>query len=541
MNWELRVWHLDSTTAVSYTNTAPGGIAGPLRWSVKGSGDCDQLRFSARPSLMPNVAAGDRVQLLIDGVPAFWGVLEVGWPADDSELREYVAAGGRELLKRRVIVSGKWARDTFPDVADIVRGIAQGSAMHPWLAYDAAKVRDTGRGVDMDVPGPVTVARVFDDLARAAGVKWGVDPTGTLFFNPATIATQVGYTESDLNWLPVQADDIVTKVIAYAGYKDIPDGQFVTLTTQGDTNTRELIGSRAVMSDVAYEAPEHAIYGAEKAVSVPVYFASKDAGDDPMPGSAIEQMGGITLETGGLAFCTLNGSASNLTDGNSSTYVELVVGDSGNVGSLYSATLRLTLPPGIWPQRIELDVSASEELQGPPSYPSANVKADAYIRSDLVKEQEARILGSSALVSYYGDTILERSVLFEVYIDPDAHKCSGTTLKLRVSEVRVWGWWAPDLAEIGKGYIHVPAQEPQEIELRGFKPATWTIEVTGVPDGDVVGDVDRWDYALEAEGMTSRARLAGGGTGEVARIIRLIADSARQQADNHTLRVTAVK
>lgn len=541
MNWELRVWHLDSATAVSYTNTAPGGIAGPLRWSVKGGGDCDQLRFSAVPALMPDMAAGDRVQLLVDGTPAFWGVLEVGWPADDPELREYVAVGGRELLKRRVIVSGKWSRDTFPDVADIVRGIAQGPAMHPWLTYDAAQVRDTGRGVDMDVPGPVTVARVFDDLARAAGVKWGVDPTGTLFFNPATTATQVGYTESDLNWLPVQADDIVTKVIAYAGYKDIPDGQFVTLTTQGDTNTRELIGSRAVMSEVAYEASEHAIYGAEKAVSVPVYFASKDAGDDPMPGSAIEQMGGIALETGGLAFCALNGSASNLTDGNSSTYVELVVGDSGNVGTWYSATLRLTLPPGIWPQRVEVDVSASEELQGPPSYPSANVKTNAYIRSDLVREQEARILGSSALISYYGDTILERSTLFEVYIDPDVHKCSGTTLKFRVSEVRVWGWWAPDLAEIGKGYIHVPAQEPQEIELRGFKPATWTIEVTGAPGGDVIGDVDRWDYALEAEGMTSRARLAGGGAGEVARIIRLIADSARQQADDHTLRVTAVR
>ena len=541
MNWELRVWHLDATTPTSFTNAAPGGIAGPLRWSVKGGGDCDQLRFGARPSLMPNVAAGDRVQLLIDGVPAFWGVLEVGWPADDSELREYVAVGGRELLKRRVIVSGKWSRDTFPDVADIVRGIAQGSAMHPWLAYDAAKVRDTGRGVDMDVPGPVTVARVFDDLARAAGVKWGVDPTGTIFFNPATTATQVGYTDSDLNWLPVQADDIVTKVIAYGGYKDVPDGELVILTTPGETKSRELIGDRIAMTEVAYEAPEHAIYGAEKAVTVPVYYASKDAGDDPMPGSAIEQMGGIALSTSGVAFCALNGSASNLTDGNASTYAELVVGDSGNIGTWYMASLRLTLPPGIWPQRIELDFTSSETLNAPPTFPAADAEAAAEIRRDLVVTQEAIVAGSSGTISHYGDTILDRSILLEVHIDPAVHKCSGTTLKFRVSEVRVWGWWAPDLAEIGQGYIHVPAQEPQEIGLRGFKPATWTIEVTGVPDGDVVGDVDRWDYALEADGMTSRARLAGGGTGEVARIIRLIADSARQQADDHTLRVTAVR
>jgi len=531
LSWELRVWTPNKATLkATYTNVAPGGITGGFRWSVRGDGNCEQMRFSAVPAKV-DIAARDIVQLLVDGQPAFYGYIETSWPANDGRAREYVAVGAASLMHVRYTDGRKWDSGIYPDIADIVRD-ALNRWLHPGIA--GTDVRDTRSKVDASTPGPIPVAKLLDNLADAAHTTWGVDASGTLYFNRPGQTVAAGYEERGLRWLPVEGEGVVTQIIAWGGYRDT--GATVHIETPSNTRSIETSQGKTGLYLVAYTAPEHAIYGTSKAFSFAVESAEYGV-DNSVAAKVHRELGGITVSGYGVAYCgRVSGAEADLVDGNAGTYLRLKIGDTGGIGTGWpEAVIRFQLPKGFWPTAWELDFSFSSNPATDSSL-SAFVRVEADQGGGLYIPRDVAINAQSGTIRAYGGPLADIEGI-HVQVNPGTYTCNNPVY-LDLKELRLWGLWMPAYAEVGRSLIRLPSQTPAEVEWQGYQPPARYLTVTGAPGGDLTGEVEIWEYEWTSRRMRSVARMGSRGADPTARAIRILADRRREEAEGTALALT---
>ena len=532
LSWELKVWTPNrGTLKATYTDASPGGIVEGFRWSVRGDGNCEQMRFQAVPAKV-DIAARDIVQLLVDGEPAFYGYVETAWPAGDGEKREYVAIGAASLMRVRYTDGRKWPSESYPDVADIVRD-ALNRWLHPGIA--STDVRDTGGKVDASTPGPIPVAKLLDDLAEAARTTWGVDASGTLFFSRPGQSAAVGYAEHGLRWLPIEGEEVVTQVIAWGGYRDT--GATVRVETPSNSASIETNQGRTPLYLVAYTAPEHSTYGASRAFTFGVEIAEYGV-DGSVAAKVHNDLGGIQVNGTGVGYCgRVSGSEKDLVDGNTSTYLRLKIGNNGGIGTgWYEAIISFQFPEGFWPTAWELDFAFSSN-PATDSALSAFVRVQADKGGGLFVPRDVAINAQSGTIKVYGGPLANIEGI-HVLIDPATYTCSGTAVFLDLKELRVWGMWMPSYEEAAKSLIRLPSQTPAEVEWQGYQPPARYLAVTGAPGGDLTGEVETWEYEWTPRRMRSVARMGSRGADAAARAIRLLADRRREEAEGTALALT---
>ena len=500
MSWELKVWTPNKATLkAAYTDASPGGIVEGFRWSVRGDGNCEQMRFSAKPSAV-DIGPRDIVQLLVDGQPAFYGYIETSWPSSDGRAREYVAVGAAELLQQRLMDA-----KTYPqqDVGAIVRDIAS-RLLHPAITYDSARVPDTGGVLGLGPSVLVPLSRVFDDLARSVSATWGVDASGVFYFGAPSTSQTVGYEEHGLRWLPVEGEEVVTKVALWMA---LP-------TTPADAKTWERFSGVGVGYEERdppnryyvhyYEDALHATYGAEKAF----VYQSEQAPWTPRGASGAS---GTVSNPG------------NAADGDDSTY-------AGGPGDL-------TVSPGAGSQRYApraTFIYESTEAGGTAtlSHTCTNVGAitGEFLQVDLPNtggtkrqiELVLPVLGPSGFCESAGTKL----------------EFAGIPASGKVYEVEFYEYDTARLDEYAKSLIRLPHQSPAEVEWDGYQPPARYLTVTGAPGGDLTGEVETWEYELTPRRLVSRARMGSRGADEAARAIRILADRRRQEAEGTALALT---
>jgi len=500
LSWELRVWTPNKATLkATYTDASPGGIAEGFRWSVRGDGNCEQMRFQAAPSKV-DIAARDVVQLLVDGQPAFYGYIETSWPANDGRVRGYVAVGADRLLQQRLMDSTTYAEQ---DVGAIVRDIAS-RLLHPAITYDPARVPDTGRKIVMGPSILVPLAQVLSDLARSVpGITWGVDATGAFWFAPESSSISVGYAEHGLNWLPVEGEEVVTQVALLMALPPAPGNAEVWESFSGagyGYEQRDLPNRYYVHY---YEDPSNATYGAEKA------YVYRDA---IVPWA----------ERGSNVSGTVS-NPTNASDGNAATYA--------------SGPGDLTATPGPGTQRYApraTIIYESTEAGGTATLRHSCTNAGAitgdWLRIDLPNtggkprliELVLPVLGPSGFCETAG-----------TWLDMGGIPASG-----KVYEVEFYEYDTVRLDNYARSLIRLPSQTPAEVEWPGYHPPARYLTVTGAPGGDLTGEVETWEYEWTPRRMRSVARMGSRGADPAARAIRILADRRRKEAEGTALALT---
>jgi len=262
VNWTLEVFTPDGATLkATYTEAAPGGITGSFKLTVEGSGNCKQFTFTGRPSALA-IGPRDIIKFSADGVDLFYGYASIAWPQFDKAEREYVILGAARLLDARLMDDDTY---TDQDVAAIVRDIVQ-RLKHPAIKYDSSRVPDAGANVTLLSSDLVPLSRVIDDLAKTlgGGVKWGVDATGTFFFEKPSSSITEYYEALNHRWLPVVAEDAATAVDLLMAIAPRPaDGRAYSWVTGVNLREESELPKRFYIH--RYTWPDHAKYGIEKA------------------------------------------------------------------------------------------------------------------------------------------------------------------------------------------------------------------------------------------------------------------------------------
>jgi len=501
LSWELRVWTPNkSTLKATYTDAAPGGIAGGFRWSVRGDGNCEQMRFQAVPSKV-DIAARDIVQLIVDGQPAFYGYVETAWPAGDGRLREYVAVGADRLLQQRLMDSRTY---TEQDVGAIVRDIAS-RLLHPAITYDPARVPDTGGILSLSHGFGVDLHRTLTDLAGSVGARWGVDATGTFFFGAGGSATTVGYAERGLRWLPVEGDEIVTRVVLIQRIND-----------RGDILTH------------TYTDPLHTVYGAEKAFVSEIDLTEMWPAPDSVVADSISVAPEQTAD-GGASWQNWNGAATFLLDPDPNTGLRSVE-PPPEPGSICLTAIKQRGVWLVWNQPTYIDAVQIDAVNAD--------GAELYLffwwdNGGATEKENIRLEGG---ISFTGTIELKREVL-RVGVGRIA-PCSN----LGPWDVRVYRLaplrYGAAVEQHARSLIRLPSQNPAEIEWQGYQPPARYLTVTGAPGGDLTGEVEAWEYEWTPRRMRSVARIGSRGSNPTARAIRILADRRREEAEGTALALT---
>lgn len=504
LSWELKVWNANkSTLQNTITDAAPGGIAGGFKWQLRGTGDTVQLDLSginARMKLPPRGV----VQLKVDGNAAFYGIVPDPPSGKAPDVQQAQVLGGREAL-RVTLMDGKVYRNQ--GVYDIVRDILN-RLCPPALTYSAALVgngtgTDTGPTLSTYYAPTADLVTALDSLAKSAGVTWGVDSTGAVFFGrPSPAALSVAYAGQPWERLPVQGREVVTRSVLRV------------VTSRAGEEPKIYGAAREIApGSWGFDAPylpatitktataaDHAAYAASRAFEPPEGVALTKPAQLPVSGTS-----------GSVA------DAANATDGNDSTFSTVAV--SGGAGG------SLTILNGSSAVRVvgfrlvyELDTAGADwwNFQA-----SINHQAGATPNSSatwaLGKTQQ-----KTELLVIFPPHIIESgySSLVGVYT------LAAGTLKVYALEPIVIDETAA--ANVAASFLQPPYATPSEIKLKTLQTPTPTVTVTGTPDGDVTGGAGLWEYEHSVDRVrTTLIRIGTDGQSSTARAIKFAVQQGR--------------
>jgi len=551
--WDLYIYDQAATNLLAqYSNASPGPIVDGFTWRIGPGGDNLQLVFNAVPSQMPWPIDMCVVQLRIDGSPVFFGVINQFWPRDESDEREYVVVGISELYKRRFAISPR-----FDSVAveNIVNSLVSNYG-HPLSSIGT--IEATGQVGSLGSAGPVDLYTLLSDLAKQVGFVWGVDSSGAFFFKRPTTEITADYHWQGLAYLPANASEMVTKGVVFGGehkaggkvevwaeYNDGPAWATLMGTWEGPTLSKRLYST--------YEAPEHAVYGLEKAAVSPILktteYPSRTDPKAPSGQSIIKLLGGASQTFSGPFICSLSGGVEKTIDENSdgtpnlSTGWKAIVGEPAAVYTWLGATWTLNLPDwAVWGYdefggvALKVYVESNKDL-------GADIKITAYVGYEDpddpgVYRENAFVLDSSTLTSGFWIKFLrlpataQIRLVFEpvtsVYTPP---ACSSSSDYIIIKSVMGWGAMIPDAEQAAKSLISIPYQEPTEVQWINqiVDPADLVKLTTG--GGTATAEVAEIEYTLTPSETKTVMKLGDRGISDDARVLRIyISDTGARAA-----------
>lgn len=475
-----------ATLLHTVNNTAAGGIDGGYRWQLAPNGDCIQLEFSGRNDRL-RIPPRGVVALIVDSVPAFYGVIPDPPPATDPESRTIQALGGREAL-RVTLMDG--AVYTDQGVYAIVRDILD-RLIPPVLNYGSILIGD-GSGTDAGPTlstfyAPTTnLHDVLDGLAKSAGVTWGVNTSGQVFFaQPPPPALAIDYAGHGWRFLPVQGREAVTQaVLRIVTASALPDGAAAQWSS----------GVPGTVATVA-EAAEHSLYRAARAFPAP------------------EGMALLTPSVPTGAGIGSDYPPDAVRDDDPATGVDIPLGDMTKFLEVLSASGRVVgvefdylLPPaddrpeGAYAWALDLNAAGGQA-------------GGALIATNAPRT--VRVILPPAAFAL--DTWNARFVIGgQIAIVP-----APTGPALTVSRVRFLLVDEVTAAQVAASYLQPPYATPGEITLKTIVPPTPDVTVTGAPGGDVSGPTTLWEYQHDLESAhTTKIRIGATGADPTVRALK---------------------
>jgi len=495
LSWQLDIYTPDGATQrASYTQASPGGIVEGFQWSVRGDGAPLQMRWQAVPSGV-DIQPRDIVQLTVDGEPAFWGVVTRTWPDDETDVREYVALGGLELLRYRSHINPK--RYPEQDVAAIARQVIS-AYKHPAITYDAALIPDLGDTISMPSVYRLELGQILDTLARTVSSKrvtWGVDAQGRAFFGVPQGSVQVGYETSDLHWQPEAGDEVVTRVDLVLATKDEPQ-----ITSRGyyykvlgvwvPMNTADPPPVPVVVSAVAASDGD---YGVQR-----VYAASGMIRDDICPTTATA----VNMDNVGDA---IDGDADTYASNSGAGTASVTL--SGNADAARGLALLLSVPS---------DKQALVVMR----YTILNVweldrrMVARWVVRGTGEKQLVRVLGLPPGVPAGGMLTVDAIVRVD-------DLAAGGDFKLYDAR-----WLSVDeqrATEYAQSLLKPPAQRPASIRWQRYQAPVAEATITGAPGGDLTHQVREWRYVWTPQRLETVAMLGEVADGDMTRAISRVA------------------
>jgi len=499
LSWQLDVYTPDGATQrASYTQASPGGIVEGFQWSVRGDGAPLQMRWQAVPSGV-DIQPRDIVQLTVDGEPAFWGVVTRTWPDDETDVREYVALGGLELLRYRSHDGMESYYDQ--DVAAIARQIIS-AYKHPAVTYDAALIPDLGDTVALPIVHRQEVGQLLDVLARSVSskrVSWGVDAQGRAFFGVPQGSVQVGYETSDLHWQPEAGDEVVTRVDLVLATQNTP-------SPDGIRYYPCCIATPECPGPFHYPAPiivsgwanEDSIYGVQRAYSASQFLVRKS---DPLP----------TV----LSYSNLN-NASNAVDGSAASYASNAgSGDSELVLRLEGYPRGVAIGYSLYNSELVLEVELEYSWDSD-SYPTGSTcryHATYLYRLAPCDAGNVNIIALPPI-----DRHKKYDLLYDVQVTLRVRGLTAAD-EWRVYEAAVIGIDYGAAMQYIDSLLRLPTQRPASIRWPRYQAPVAEATITGAPGGDLTHQVREWRYLWTPQQLETVAMLGDVADDDMTRAI----------------------
>jgi hypothetical protein len=509
--WTLNVWSPNKVTLrATYTQAAPGGIsAGGFAWENEGNGNCVQMEFEAVPTQV-DIQPRDIVQLLVDGVESFAGVVERP-PQYKPYPLKFNAVGLKKLLEGVGPLARRYGALANAGLA--ITGTAGGTLnrdgyrvdLHPAITYDAAKISSTLPALATWNSGSAgeSLAQILDALAGAANsssgaVQWGVGADMKLFFGvPSTTPTVLTYAASGWDRLPVVASDTVSRVAIVLSSKN---GQVVYSKLAPSFQTLPNIPE--FLDPIIYKTPSdsnHVLYNQEKTFPT----GNQDWFEE-------------TYNVGTGVFSPASGTnmtnEANAYDGNSTTYANNTAAAPYATGRTRNEAVDVAPGNFYGVQLIYSSVIKDQALQI--QYRIGITQYTAIVglpsTSSLIDKNLVRI--------YFATSALVNSVSFAMV--------SSITVPTAADQIRVWSLaglkTSARLDDYAKSFIKLPAPVAAQINLNNITVQTPQVQVTTVPVlGTVTALAPSWKYTLTRgdKGRSTTAQLGSRQTSNDAQVV----------------------
>lgn len=466
-------------------------MGGGFKWQRTGNGGCQQMEWNGVNTRM-HVAPRSVVQLAVNGVPQFWGIVPDPPSGENPDVAQVLALGGKEAL-RLVLLDGRVYRGMgiYAIVRDILTRLCP-----PSLVYQASAV-GAGDGPVLDLYYAPTsdLVTVLDALAKSAGVEWWVSAEGIVNFQaPSTAVVDVTLPVQTTRTLQVQGRETCSRAAP----------RIISAASEGaGASTYDAVQDRrqaylpATLTSVA-TAAEHSLYRAERSVEAQTgvsLFQDSRAG-----------------ALSGRDFADL----AHATDGNPDTAAvggsvpQLDLSESGK--RVVGLRLRYTFaPPDGVEGRVHLAHEGAEigdDLFWPLAT-SSEVRETVFLGPPSA-DTVGSWTGSRAEVYTIGDT--------PVTPNPDDPSAPGTSQPagLSVYDLALLVVNEPVAQHTAESFLRVPSPDPAEVTLGNLLAPVPQVRV-----GGKAGPVSLWEYEHSAEApTTTRIRLGSDGQSGTARAIK---------------------
>ena len=510
MSWTLTVKASDgASTRATYSDASPGGIVGGFEWSTRGDGAPLQLRFTAVPSGV-DIQPRDIIALEVDGSPAFWGVATVTWPSYETDVREYTALGGIELLRYRSHIDPA----SYPeqDVASIARQVIS-AYKHPAVTYDAALIPDLGDTISMPSVYRLELGQILDTLARTVsskGVTWGVDAQGRAYFGVPSGNLEVDYAGHDVRWTQTDASDVVTRVdlLLATMHDPEPDGvrysplYVATPECLGYPKTPAPVVVSAVHADDAVYG-RHRVYSAEGLIVQDGYPALLSSTNISNP----------TYATDGV----VSTYASNAASGDAELVYSVAAGKYVRgvaVGfSLYNQDLHL---------EAEVQYSWQSDTKPPGGAPCAYSRTNHY-SVQAADGASVRILALPPMDPKQISTDYDVTITLRV-------RGAAAADEWRVYDVQLIRIDMDRALEYAQSLLKPPIQLPASVRWPGHVTPVPQVTIIGAPGGDLSHAVTRWRYVWRSDAMETLAELGDAADDDLTAAVARVAEANQAAA-----------
>lgn len=491
LSWNLKIYNPTKTALLhEFSNLAPGGLDGGFRWQLQPWGDTVRLEFAGRNDHLGVPPLGI-VALTVDGDPAFYGTTPDTPSLLSPDVETVTVDGGREILRRYLSDQKVYGpQGIFVTVRDLLSRRAPALA----LSYNPAMIGDgtgTDAGPTLDVwympDAPLT--DVLDELAKRAGVPWGVSTSGVIFFGrPSPAPLNVAYAGQPWTRLPVQGRETVTRATVriattLAGVEQVAWSDHGLYLPASVTKTAQHAQHSVYQASAVLEPPE----------GTPLVLREAFEQVQTAPGSTI---------TG----------AGNAIDADPATYATVPP----------SQTLVLNYPTAAPKRRIGVEVTHAGTLRTRVEvlYRQAGAP-DQVLTFDLSTGQGISVsrfilpppAGSGINPELPWDYLVQL-VTFPTFESPAPNLWVYDIRALTVDEAAA--------LNVATAALAVPHATPAQITLDGLIPPTTEVTVTGSPDGDVTGAAALFEYEHQPNAVyTTKVRVGSSGQNKAVRALKL--------------------
>jgi hypothetical protein len=554
MSWQLDLLEPDGVTPkATRTNQNPTGVLGGFGWKSSRYGNCITCDFEGH---MPSLGLRNRdlVRLTINGTSVFYGpAVELPQPRDPK--RGVVnLVGAADLLERRVI--GPQVYNNM-DVALIARDLIS-RHRHPALTYDPAAIPLTGKVLSEFTMPWRTLRQALESLGKTIGgdqgVPFGVWPSGVVFFgapaNPPLVLPYSAVSKS-LKYLRVSGDDVVTQSYLIAlsqaagtapsstrnypvGYKVESSGVALTVS---EINTSYGVPYKPATYTVLAEDADWASVGAQATHLIP-------------DGADVITTPGVNLPVPQYVGGLLN--SANALDGNVTTYAEndpaeansyiqfrqeMGVNEDPIIG--FRLVYSLTLGNGLYQNEVTLQYSYPNPAGQTPSPRGGGAMMLLYgtatfdFRLASTQGELRELIAVRPMPDeFLTDTLngpFTATTPTPLIVSLNAGVNSIGTEHLPAGAFKIYSFEPIRLDRakvdtLARKYLVPPAQEPTEFILPYLLGPTPSVTLTGLPGGNLTGDVAEIEGKHDSKGLTqSIVKLEQPGASEASRIIRLVA------------------